>query len=81
MGGPCDPQPHIHIRELPGNPPRQEVIRNRTVLTPSARAGLFRWTPPGSAAIQEFDIAANDPRGKGIDPQMSASHQILAGSE
>ncbi len=50
---------------------RQEIITNRTVLTPEAKKGVFRWRPPGSAAVQSFDIARNDPRGLGIDRPMA----------
>ena len=42
----------------------QGVTRNRTVLTPEARLGIFRW-PGGS-----FNIPAADPIGRGIDPKM-----------
>ncbi|MCP6756558.1 hypothetical protein NL533_33535, partial [Klebsiella pneumoniae] len=55
----------------------QDVTRNRTVLTPEAKQGIFRWTAPGSTAIQSFNIAANDPRGKGIDPAMAAIFKVL----
>jgi outer membrane receptor protein involved in Fe transport len=50
-----------------GNRTRQQVVRNRTVLTPEAKAGLFRWRL-NNGPIQAFDIVKNDPRGKGIDP-------------
>jgi len=49
----------------------QDVVRNRLVMTPEAKGGLFRWIPPGSSAVQSFDIASNDPRGIGIDPQVA----------
>ncbi len=55
----------------------QEVVRNRTVLTPEAKAGLFRWRSPGSSAIQSFDIPRNDPRSKGIDPLVQSKLAIL----
>jgi hypothetical protein len=42
----------------------QGVVRNRTVLTPEAKQGIFRW------AGGSFNIAANDPLGRGIDPKM-----------
>src|SRR5581483_1158140 len=47
---------------------RQEVVRNRTVLTPTAKTGIFRWQTTASSPVQSFDILAADPRGKGIDP-------------
>ena len=46
----------------------QEVVRNRTVLTPEAKRGLFRWNPPAGGGPQSFDIVANDPRKLGFDP-------------
>jgi hypothetical protein len=42
----------------------QGVVRNRTVLTPEAKQGIYRW-PGGS-----FNIPAADPTGRGIDPKM-----------
>jgi len=54
----------------------QQQVRNRIVLTPEAKKGLFRWRAPGSSAIEDpFDIVSNDPRGIGIDPQVD---EILA---
>ena len=47
-----------------GRRTNQAVVRNRTVLTPSAKQGIFTW--PGGT----FNIAAQDPNGRGIDPKM-----------
>jgi hypothetical protein len=44
----------------------QGVVRNRTVLTPEAKQGIFRWNNGNSS----FNIPANDPAGRGIDPKM-----------
>ncbi|MEK7409437.1 MAG: TonB-dependent receptor [Acidobacteriota bacterium] len=55
----------------------QQIVRNRTVLTPEAKAGLFRWKPPGSPEIQSFDIVRNDPRRKGIDPKVADILKLL----
>ena len=55
----------------------QTTVRNRTVLTPEAKRGLFRWKPPGSSDIHTFDIVKNDPRGKGIDPMMASVLKML----
>src|SRR5437867_5379553 len=45
-----------------GNRTHQQVVRNRTVLTPEAKQGLFRWqTITGTGPIQSFDIVKNDP--------------------
>jgi len=48
---------------------RQETVRNRTVLRPDARNGIFKWTAGG--ATQSFDILANDPLKKGVDSQVA----------
>ena len=54
---------------------KQETVRNRTVLSPEAKAGLFRWAANG--ATQVFDIAANDPLKKGVDPQVKKLFDLL----
>jgi len=46
----------------------QGVTRNRTVLTPEAKQGIFRWNAGGTT--NSFNIPANDPLGRGIDPKM-----------
>lgn len=51
----------------------QQVVRNRTVLTPEAKAGIFRWTVPGTNEIRSFNIPQNDPRGIGIDRAVAQS--------
>ena len=47
----------------------------RTVLTPSARSGIFSYLTPGTQSVQNFNIPNNDPRRLGIDPQVA---KILA---
>jgi hypothetical protein len=42
-----------------------------------AKAGVFRWRTPGAVAIQSFDIAANDPKHLGIDPQIAEALAAL----
>ena len=63
----------------------QEVVRNRTVLTPEAKAGVFRWVvpvvpagQPGAGETRSFDIVRNDPRGIGIDKQVAGNLALLA---
>jgi hypothetical protein len=48
------------------------IIRERTVLTASAKTGLYQWNAPGSTAVSQFNIAANDPRKIGVDKAMAA---------
>ena len=53
----------------------QEVTRNRTVYSDLARRGIFQWKL-GTGPVQQFDIAANDPRKKGVDPAMAAIFKV-----
>lgn len=60
-----------------GNRTDRQVIRNRLVLSPTAKEGVFQWYTPDdtvrdSTTVQSYDIAANDPRGLGIDPAVAA---------
>ncbi|MBX9601820.1 MAG: TonB-dependent receptor [Bryobacteraceae bacterium] len=55
----------------------QQVVRNRTVLTPEAKQGIFRWRVPGSNELRSFNIVANDPRGIGIDPAVARNLALL----
>ncbi len=60
-----------------GSRTAQQVVRNRTVLTPEAKSGIFRWIVPGTNEIRSFDIVQNDPRHIGIDKQVAANLAIL----
>jgi len=53
----------------------QDVTRNRTVYTDLARRGIFQWKF-NNGPVQSFDIAANDPRKKGVDPAMAAIYKV-----
>ena len=59
----------------------QQVARNRTVLTPEAKAGIFRWMvpsgQPNAGSIQSYNIVQNDPRKLGIDPLVAANLALL----
>lgn len=77
LGGPVFKDKTFIFGNYQGRRVRQEVVRNRTVLTPQAKAGIFRWRAPGSTAIQEFSIAANDPLRRGIDPKMAEIMRLL----
>ncbi len=55
----------------------QDTVRLRQVLTPEAKRGIFRWTPPGSSAINTFDLVANDPRKIGIDKTVAGNLKLL----
>jgi hypothetical protein len=72
LGGPVIRSRTFLFGTYQGTRTRQGLTRNRTVLTPQARAGLFRWVPPGSTAVAQFDIVRSDPRGIGIDREVAA---------
>jgi hypothetical protein len=60
-----------------GRRTRSQIISNRQVLTPEARTGLFRWKDPQTGALRTFDIVADDPRKKGIDPKIADIIKLL----
>ena len=53
----------------------QEVTRNRIVYSDLARQGIFQWKL-GAGPVQQFDIAKNDPRNKGVDPAIAAIFKV-----
>jgi hypothetical protein len=75
FGGPVIRNKWFVFGNYQGQRTQQEVIRNRTVLTDTAEAGIFQWRN-SAGALQQFDIAKADPRGIGIDPGIK---KILAG--
>jgi hypothetical protein len=70
FGGPVLHDKTFVFGNYQGRRTHQDTVRNRTVLTDSARQGIFKWKD-SSGAIQSFNIAANDPRHIGVDPQMA----------
>ncbi|MCX6608443.1 MAG: TonB-dependent receptor [Acidobacteria bacterium] len=64
-----------------GSKVAQQVVRNRTVLTPEAKAGLFRWVvpagQPGAGETRSANIVQLDPRGIGIDKQVAGNLALL----
>ncbi len=76
FGGPVKKNRTFFFGSYEGNRTNQEVVRNRTVLTPEAKQGLFRWQL-NAGPIQGFDVLRNDPRGKGIDPQVKKLLDLL----
>ncbi|HEV8147875.1 MAG TPA: TonB-dependent receptor [Bryobacteraceae bacterium] len=54
---------------------KSESTVSRTVLTPTAKEGIFTYIPPGTTQPQTFNIVANDPRKLGINPEVG---KILA---
>lgn len=70
MGGKIIRDRLFFFGNFQGRRTTQGVIRNRTVLTPEAKQGIFRWQTAAGGAINTFNIPANDPAGRGIDPKM-----------
>jgi hypothetical protein len=64
-----------------GSKVAQEVVRNRTVLTPEAKAGIFRWVVPagqaGAGETRSFNIPQADPRRIGIDKKVAGNLALL----
>lgn len=59
-----------------GRRTRQEVVRNRTVLTTDAKKGLFDYRD-SNGVIQQYNIVANDPRRIGIDKGVAQTLALL----
>lgn len=62
----------LFFANFEGNRLDQKIVRNRQVLTSIMKTGIFQWYIPGTATLQTYDIAANDPRHLGIDPSIAA---------
>ena len=65
LGGPVIKGKTFFFGNYQGRRTQQETIRNRTVYTPTAKQGIFRWSSAG--AVQSFNFGAADPRGIGPD--------------
>jgi len=59
-----------------GRRTKQEVVRNRTVLTSDAKKGFFDYKD-ATGAIQQYNIVANDTRKIGIDPAVAKTLALL----
>ncbi|HEX7958690.1 MAG TPA: hypothetical protein VF493_02150, partial [Terriglobales bacterium] len=79
FGGPILHDKTFIFGNYQGRRTAQDTVRNRTVLTDSARQGIFKWKD-SSGAIQSFNIAANDPRRIGVDPQMAKLFALVPSS-
>lgn len=77
LGGPVKKGKTFFFFNYQGSRISQELTRTRTVLTPEAKQGIFRWRAPGSTAISSFDIGKNDPLNKGIDSEMAKIFALL----
>lgn len=70
FGGPIQHDKTFIFGNYQGRRTKQEIVRNRQVLSTLARQGIFQWKD-SSGTIRQFNIAANDPRHIGVDPQMA----------
>lgn len=74
FGGPIKHDKLFIFGNLQMRRTHQQIVRNRTVLTDSAKLGLFKYCPVGVALPcanpLTYDIAANDPRAIGVDAYM-----------
>ncbi len=70
FGGPVLKNKFFVFGNYQGQRTQQEVIRNRTVYTDSAKLGIFKYKDAGGN-VQSYNFAAADPRGVGIDPSVA----------
>jgi hypothetical protein len=74
FGGPIKKNKLFIFGNLQMRRTHQQIVRNRTVLTAAAKQGIFTYCANGAAscpgATSTYNIAANDPRGIGIDKYM-----------
>jgi hypothetical protein len=68
MGGPIRHNKLFIFGNYQGQRTHQLIVRNRVVPTDLAKQGIFQWIPPGSTAVQQYNIITADPLRKGIDP-------------
>lgn len=71
LGGPIRKDKTFFYANYQGTRLAQEVVRNRTVLTDSAKQGNFRYNAGG--AVQSVNLLALDPLRRGIDPFVKAN--------
>ena len=76
VGGPVRKGKTFFFFNYQGSRIAQDVTRNRTVLTADAKRGIFTWKTP-AGVLSTYDIVANDPRHKGIDPVMASIFKVL----
>jgi hypothetical protein len=76
FGGPIMKDKAFAFGNYQGRRTKQETVRNRTVLTPAAKSGIFTWRD-ATNVVRTFNIATNDPRGLGIDPTMASIMAML----
>ena len=74
FGGPIIHNKTFIFGNFQGTRTKQETVRNRTIPTALARAGIFQYKDAGGA-VRQYDFGKADPRGIGPDPGVA---KILA---
>lgn len=69
FGGPIKHNKTFIFGNFQGTRTHQQTVRNRTVPTDTAKAGIFEWQD--ASGIHQYNIAANDPLHIGIDPAVA----------
>jgi hypothetical protein len=77
FGGPIQHNKLFFFGNYQGIRTHAQGVRNTTVPTASAKAGIFEWQTP-SGAVQQYNIIASDPLRKGIDPTVRAPAEPLS---
>jgi hypothetical protein len=77
LGGPIKHDRLFIFGNYQGRRTKQTTIRNRTVLTPLAKSGIFQWKNTSTGAIQQYNIISNDPRKIGIDSVVAKNLALL----
>jgi hypothetical protein len=77
LGGPIKHDRFFIFGNFQHRGTKTTTIRNRTVLTPLAKSGIFSWKNPTTGAVEQFNIVANDPRKLGIDPTVAKNLAML----
>ncbi len=70
FGGPIIHNKTFIFGNFQGTRTRQETVRNRTIPTALAKAGIFQYKD-ASGAIQQYNFGKADPRGIGPDPAVA----------
>jgi hypothetical protein len=70
FGGPVMKNKFFIFGNYQGQRTQQEVIRNRTVYTESAKVGIFKWKD-AAGVTQSYDFGKADPRKIGPDPTLA----------
>jgi hypothetical protein len=76
LGGPIIKDKTFIFGNFQGTRIPRQVTVNRTVLTPQAKTGLFRWKDTATGAVQTFDIVGADPRKLGINSNTASTLKL-----